>query len=143
MYNLSLIEECYTQYIRKLPHLLPEGIAKVNLQLLSDFHLLDHFFSEKALSESFTRFFHVVETPEKVTLVNDEFIIWIVPERQEKSQSTNVLIALNRKNIPEMEVAFSADGVYNNSGLILAILEKFLEEIQENEEILKQYRSAS
>jgi hypothetical protein len=51
-----------------------------------------------------------------------------------------VLIALNQKGIPRLELAFLTTDVYNTSKLVLRILEKFLHEIQENEESLRPYK---
>ena len=56
----------------------------------------------------------MIETTEKITLINDEFVIWIVPEKVNNSATTYTLIALNRNDGPQLEVTFITSGVYNN-----------------------------
>jgi len=77
-----------------------------------------------------------VESEEKLTLVNDEFIVWIVPEKLKSSSITFTLIALNKENDIQLELAFTTRGIYNNSHLVLRLLEKYLIDIQNTEEQL-------
>ncbi len=143
MHNLSVIEECYKRFIRKLPHLLHEGILDINLNLLKDMDLL-HFSGLKSIEdEVITRYFHVVETQEKITLINDEFIVWIIPNQDENNQRTSVLIALNKQPLPTLEMAFVTSGVYNTSWLVLRVLEKILDEIHETEQLIRSYQEAA
>ena len=89
--------------------------------------------AESVLSQQF----FVIEAPEKITLVNDQFIVWIMPEIAFDTSLTYVLIALNRgEQEPQLEAAFIASGIYNSSRLVLKILEKLLLDIQETEEAL-------
>lgn len=133
MYNPAQIEEYFKKYIHNLGQFLPDGVIEVDIDLLHRFDLLNY---EKKQDPSLTRYFHVIEAMDKITLINDQFIIWIVPETTERSSKTYVLIALNKKGIPELELAFVTSDVYNSSKLVLRILEKFLHEIQENEDLL-------
>lgn len=141
MYSALKIEKYFEKYIRNLTHWLPEGIVDVDIDLLRRFDLLDY--NSKKQDQLLTRYFHVVEGKDKITLVNDQFIIWIVPESTHRASRTYVLIALNREGTPYLELAFVTSDVYNSSKLVLRILEKFLFEIQENEESLKPYREVS
>lgn len=136
MFNAPLIEEHYKKFRTDLLTFLPEGIMEMNIETLHHLDLLDY---EKRKEENLTRYFHVLETEEKITLVNDQFIVWIVPENG-KEPKTLVLIALNLQGIPKLELAFLTSDVYNTSKLVLRILEKFLHEIQENEESLRPYK---
>ena len=142
MYNLSIIEECYRRYIKSLYYWIPEGIFSVDLTLLKKFDLL-HFQRPEIQESSLTRYFHIVESPEKITLINNDFVIWIMPDRIDHIPVTYTLIALNRGDYPKLEVAFIASGVYNTSKLVLQVLEKFLVEIQENEKILDQFQESA
>lgn len=138
VHNLSLIEECYQRFIKDLPFWVPEGIYFVNLELLHHFDLL-HFQPIRTKSQDpiITRYFHVVESSEKITLINNEFVIWIITDRAENRSVTYTLIALNpEEQEPHLEVAFIASGIYNTSLLVLKVLEKFLLEIQETESLL-------
>lgn len=140
MYNASHLEEHFKKYITDLSKWLPEGVINVDIETLHHFDLLNY---KKSYDSSLTRYFHVIESPEKITLVNDQFIVWIVPENSGGRSLTYVLIALNEKNTPRLELAFVTSDVYNTSRLVLRLLEKFLFEIQENEETLKPYKEAS
>lgn len=140
MYNASNLEEHFKKYIQNLSTWLPEGLTNIDIETLHHFNLLNY---KKSHDSSLTRYFHVIESPEKITLINDQFIVWIVPENHEGRSQTYVLIALNEKGIPRLELAFVTSDVYNTSRLVLRLLEKFLFEIQENEETLKPYKEAS
>lgn len=136
MFDPSLIEEHYKMFREKMLAFLPEGVILMDIEKLHELDLLDY---ELRQEEALTRYFHVMETAEKITLINDEFIVWIVPENDD-TPKTLVLIALNQKGIPRLELAFLTTDVYNTSKLVLRILEKFLYEIQENEESLRPYK---
>lgn len=143
MNNLTLIEESYKKFIKNLKSLIPEGIYQIDLQLLHRFDLL-HFQPTGELQDPLlTRYFHIIDAPEKVTLINDEFIVWIVPEKEENNLPiTSVLIALNKgEKEPQLELAFVASGAYNSTELIIKVLDKFLTEIQETERALELLRN--
>jgi hypothetical protein len=133
--NPLYLEDFYKKYMKEMSQWLPEGIIDVDLALLHRLGLLNHSSSDK-LQFSLTRYFHVLESPDKITLLNDEFVIWIVPEKVNNVPTTFTLIALNRPEGPQLETAFSTWGIYNSSRLVLRILEKFLYEIQETEDLL-------
>ena len=107
MDDISQLEKCYKNYIKNLHLLLPEGIVDRNLKLLQKFQLLN-FYIKNAKDPTLTRYFHVIETTDKITLVNDQFIVWIVPDKIHNIPVTYTLIALNKGEIPRLEVAFIA-----------------------------------
>jgi hypothetical protein len=129
------IETQYKKYIANLPESLPEGIVDVNIELLHRFNLL-HYHSIDKEYRPVTRYFQVNQTAEKITLINDQFVVWIVPDKVDNTPITYTLIALKNPEQLSLEVAFSTWGIYNNSRLVLRVLEKFLYEIQENEKVL-------
>jgi len=135
MDNISVLEVCYKKYISDLALWLPEGIVNVNLKLLYDMELLDYQ-NDDNHDPKLTRYFHVLETDEKITLINDEFVVWIVPDFVNEIPCTYTLIALNGEVQPKLELAFCTSGVYNTSKLVLRLLEKMLKDIQENEEFI-------
>lgn len=134
MDNIQVLEQCYKEYTKNLTEWIPDGVISVNLELLHRLDLLDQ--NTVDLSLGLTHYFQVIETFEKITLVNEKFVIWIVPELQNNQLVTFTLIALNSEKGPRLELAFSTSGVYNSSKLVLRVLEKFLLEIQENEELM-------
>jgi hypothetical protein len=140
MNNLSLIEEYFKKYISDLDQYLHDGVIDVSLDLLNTMGLLDFQHGVVKEDDSLTRYFHVIESIEKITLINEHFVIWIVPDSFEGKPVTYTLIALANPSGPQLEMAFCTAGVYNNSPLVLKILEKYLIEIQENESLIKNYK---
>ena len=138
MDSLPEIEECFKKFSKDLSLWLPDGLIQVDIKLLQELGLLD--FRDTLAETSFTRYFQVVESSEKITLVNEQFVIWIVPEKRENEPFTYVLIAINTPKEPHLELAFSVSGAYNTSRLVLRILEKYLLEIQENEDSLRSFK---
>lgn len=135
------LERRYQEYAHNLAAWVPEGIIEIDLPLLHHLHLL-HYYSIDSSDPGLTRYFQVMETYDKITLVNEQFVVWIVPEMAHQSPITYTLIALQTAQGPHLELAFVTRGVYNNSKLVLRVLEKFLWEIQENQEILERLEAA-
>lgn len=141
MDNISLLEECYKLYSKNLKAWLPEDIIDVDLEILWEMDLVEYL-DESNYDPSLTRYFHVIETEDKITLVNEDFVVWIVPEVVEGVPKTFTLIALNDRRHPKLTMAFTTKGVYNTSKLVLRVLEKYLKEIQENESSIKQFKDS-
>lgn len=135
MDKIAELDSSYEQFIHHLPELIPDGVVMVDLKLLQKLGLL-HEEIENDSSTSLTRFFHVVESKDKITLFNDQFVIWIVPEKLDNEPHTLVLVALDSHPKPKLEMAFSMSGIYNTSRLVLRVLERFLSDIQENEDLI-------
>ncbi len=136
MHDLNQIEEFFRTFSNNIQGAIPEGVVDINLNVLHRLDLLSYYLST-SYDPSLTRYFHVIETKEKITLINEQFIVWIVPERIGEVSLTYSIIALNKPEGPKLELAFCNSGVYNTSKLVLRILEKFLLEIQENEDVMK------
>lgn len=136
MNNLSLIEDYFQSYKQNLLHLLPEDIITVDLSILQHFGLLDDECNKPYKNPSLSQQFQIIESESKMTLINSQFLIWITSEKIEKIAGTWTLIALNG-NPPHLELAFVASGIYNHSRLVLRILERFLSEIEENEQVIQ------
>jgi len=144
MNNIDRLEAFYQKVSKNLSNWLPEGTVDVDIELLHTMNLLN--FEEIGPhddEQGLTRYFHVVETEEKITLMNEQFAIWIVPDHTADVPATFTLIALNDDKEPAVEMAFSVSGVYNTSRMVLRVLEKFLKDIVENEEAMNQLRKAS
>lgn len=136
MDDLNEIEEFFKKYSHNLRDAVPEGIIDVDLDILQKLDLLSYH-TPSSYDTSLTRYFHVIETVDKITLINEQFIVWIVPDKIEDVSVTYTMIALNLPSGPKLELVFSASGVYNTSKLVLRVLEKYLSEIQENEDFMK------
>lgn len=141
MNNPSNLEALYQRYMLNLSEWLPDGVIDINLEILHTLNLLNFHrgFEDSAL----TRYFQVVESEDKLTLVNEDFIIWIVPEKGNTFPITYTLIALNKEDEIHLELAFATSGVYNHSHLVLRLLEKYLLEIQIIEEQIAKLEQTS
>ncbi len=147
MDKITELDISYERFFNHLKEYIPEGIQEVNLEFLHRFHLLyNHTLHPSA---KLTRFFHVVETKEKVTLFNDQFVVWIVPEKTNEEATTLVLVGIQHPTQNEdsptsikLETAFSTYGVYNTSRIVLRVVEKILADIQENEEIISRLENS-
>lgn len=135
MDKIAELDSYYEIFMKNLPELIPDGIIEVDIHLLQKLELLTEE-DIAAVSPTLTRFFHVVESKEKITLYNDQFVIWVVPEKIQDEPTTIVLIAINDSSRPRLELAFATSGIYNTSRLVLRILEKLLAEIQETEDVI-------
>lgn len=140
MNNKSLLEEYYKKFINNI-HLLPsDSQINIDLSLLHHLNLLNYY-KKSSYDPSLTRYFQVLETEEKITLINEKFVVWIVPEKIGNQAQTFTLIALNTPEGPSLELVYVNSGVFNTSRLVLRVLEKFLREIEENEDLLNKYKT--
>lgn len=136
MINPLKLEEAYKEFSENFSKWVPDGIMDVNLSLLQEIGLLNCSELDPS-KENITQYFQVIETAEKVTLYNEQFGIWIVPQQQQnQSVTTLTFIALLTNNRPHLELVFSTTGVYNSPKFILKILQHFLSEVIDNEAII-------
>ena len=135
------LEESFNDLLANLPKKAPDGIMDVNVDLLNSLNLLDvqaldnhNFFTANAEQ------FYMIEQEEKLTLFNQDFVIWMLPSQAEEEPATYVFIAKNsEKAPPQLEIVFLAQGVYNTSWIVLSVLDAFLQEVKENEETLSEF----
>lgn len=140
MDNLSLIEDYFQSYKNDLTSYIPEDIITVDLSLLQRFGLLNED-EDPQETAALSHTFQIIESDTKMTLISPQFVIWITSEKIEGLGGTWTLIALNGKERPHLQLAFIASGIYNHSKLVLRILEKFITEIEENEELIHSLRN--
>ena len=136
MQNPAEIDNLYKQYMSNLADVAHDGIVNVDLSLLHELNLLDDADQIKEDPEDLTQYFHVIESPEKVTLFNEQFIVWIVPKTEQEVPLTFVLISLNSPSKNSLEVVFSTSGVYNTPKYVLKVLQYYLLDMLETEETL-------
>lgn len=137
MPNPATLENYYKRYVKNLNKWLPDGMIDVDIHVLQHLDLLHYHHNTYAQSDStLTRYFQVSESDGRLTLCNDQFVIWITPDRVDNVAITHTLIALNKDEDIHLELGFTTTGIYNHSHLVLRILEKFLMEIQETENVL-------
>jgi hypothetical protein len=137
MINPNVLEDAYKEFSKDLLKWVPDGIIQVDLKLLNDLNLLNNAELEHSISDDqLNHYFHIIETPEKVTLFNEQFAIWIVPQLVEETPTTTTLISLLQNNKPHLEIVYLTSGVYNTPKYILKVLQHFLAEVQDTEAVI-------
>jgi hypothetical protein len=136
MLNPNQIEESYKAFMADLPHCVHDGVFSVDLNFLHEIGLLETFQSSQEDADDLTQYFHVIENTEKVTLFNEQFIVWIIPKVDTENPITLVLIALNHNDKPQLEIVFTTCGVYNTPRYVLRVLQYFFLDMLETEATL-------
>ena len=135
MFGSEKLEELYQKFYTNLGNYLQDGIVKVDLTLLKRFNLLNRTpEEEKELQSQFPFYFHVIESSEKVTLFNNQFVVWITPQVVDELPVTLTIIALTHKDDLRLEIPFSTAGVYNTPKYVLKVLRHYLSEVIDTEE---------
>ncbi|MGB7978642.1 MAG: hypothetical protein WCF19_05730 [Chlamydiales bacterium] len=139
MLNPVQIEEAYKEFIGNLPNWAHDGVTSVDLKFLHDQGLLSSVLDDNSDADDLSQYFHVIESVEKVTLFNEQFLIWIIPKMEEETPLTYVLIALNHPEKAHLEIIFATRGVYNTPRYVLKILQHYLADMLETEETLTSF----
>lgn len=139
MLNPIQIEETYKEFMGNLPQWAHDGIISIDLSFLHEEGLLNSLHADQGEPDDLTQYFHVVESVEKVTLFNEQFIVWIVPKMDGDQPITYVLIALNQQEKAHLEIVFTTRGVYNTPKYVLKVLQHFLLDMLETEATVISY----
>ena len=139
MLNPVQIEEAYKQFVNDLPSWVHDGILSIDLQFLHEQGLVNSLHDNDDTTDDLTQYFHVIESVEKVTLFNDQFIVWIIPKMECEQPTTYVLIALNHPEKANLEIVFTTSGVYNTPRHVLKVLQHFLLDMLETEATLTSF----
>ncbi|MBJ7448790.1 MAG: hypothetical protein JHC93_00340 [Parachlamydiales bacterium] len=140
MINPVELESSYQEFMADLAHWIPDGPIHVDLEMLHSMGLVNaNLFEPDTAPAQGTEQFYVIETSEKLTLFNNEFSVWIVPRVVDQVSTTLTLVAVNHAGKPNLELVFLTSGVYNNSRLVLGILDYFLQEVKENEDMIVRF----
>jgi len=135
--NPIQLDQAYNEFISNLQSWIPEGIIEVDMALLEETGLLNYeSFEENKNQEQLPHYFHVIETSDKVSLFNHQFVIWIVPKIVDENPTTMVMIALIADKQPHLEIVFSTQGVYNTPKFVLRLLKYYLSEVIDTEEAI-------
>lgn len=132
------LEQCFTQFSHDLHKYAPDGIISVDLNFLHDLGLLDQGkLYQLPSGDELMHHFHVIETDEKVTLFNEHFVVWIVPQLIQQVPTTLTFIGRLVPNIePHLELIFSTTGVYNTPKFILKVVEQLLMDVVDTEALI-------
>lgn len=131
------LEEAFRDFNENFQKWVPDGIIDIDIELLCNIGFLrDAELDTDKDEEDVTQYFHVLETPDKITLYNEKFAIWIVPKTVETIPTTLTYISLLQKKKLALELIFSTSGVYNSPKFILKVLQYFLIEVIDTEEVI-------
>ncbi len=141
MINPTQLEEFYKKYTEDLSKWAPDGVVKIDLPILQSLNLLHCSELEMEDAEQeLTQMFNIIESPDKITLYNNDFAIWIVPDLLENVPVTFALIGQQQEKELRLEVVLSIGGPYNTPRLVLKILQKLLQDIQDNDKALNKLK---
>jgi hypothetical protein len=137
MLTPAQLEEAFVEFSQNLQKHAPDGVITVDLGLLHDLGLLQNGkIDQSASTDELMHYFHVLETADKVTLFNEQFVVWILPQVVQEIPLTLTFIGRLQSTKPNLELVFSTTGVYNTPKFILKVLEHFLTEVIDTEAII-------
>lgn len=142
MLNPLQIEEAFKEFMGDLPKCAHDGVIPINLNFLHEQGLLANWHAHDPDHDDLTQYFHVIESAEKVTLFNEQFVVWIIPRTDHNLPVTFVMIALAGQEKPHLEIVFTTSGVYNTPRYVLKILQHFLHDVVETEATLSSMEKA-
>ena len=118
----------------------PDGVVDINVKILHTLGLLSD--APPALLEApASSLLQAVESDGRITLFNEKFALWIVPQANTPVPTTVTFIARRAGEVFSPEVAFRTQGIHNRSKTILRIIDRFLAEIQETESVIAKLES--
>lgn len=130
------LEEAYQDFTKNFKKWAPDGIIEINLESLCEMGLLNRDDLDEEEPDDVTQYFHVTETPDKITLHNEKFAIWISPKLIDDIPTTHTYISQLHKNKPHLELVYATAGVYNTPKFILKVLQHFLIEVIDTDAVI-------
>lgn len=115
---------------------LPDGILDITIKTLNTLHLLKEEPSKEEIQPS--HLLQAVESEGRITLFNERFALWIVPQVGAEPSSTIVYIATHQEGDVKAELGFRTSGIHNKSKTILRLIDRFLADILETDSLLSQ-----
>lgn len=136
MVTIDQLDTYYQSLSQNTQELLPDGIIDVNIKTLQALRLLTE---EASGGEGTTaELLQAVETDGRITLFNERFALWIVPQVGASPSATVVYVATHQNEEVKAELGFRTSGIHNNSKTILRLIDRFLADIQETDSMLSQ-----
>jgi len=130
------LEEAFQNFNLNFKKWVPDGIIQINLESLCEMGLLNQEDFDEEEPDDVTQYFHVLETPDKITLLNEKFAIWIVPKMVGDVSTTHTYISQFQKEKPHLELVYETSGVYNNPKFILKVLQHFLIDVIDTDAVI-------
>lgn len=132
----SDLEKAYEEFSKNAQKWLPDGFIRINLETLCGMGLVNGKDFDHEEPDEVTHYFHVLETPDKITLHNEKFAIWIVPKLVDNTPLTHTYISQIRDSTPRLELVYENRGIYNSPKFILKILQYFLIETIDTDAVI-------
>ena len=105
MYDPILVEHHYQSFVSDVKSNIPDGVLKITDDILEQYQIsLDNDDYDDPVKPYC--YFYVVENTDKITLVNNDFIVWIVPKVLDLQAVTFILVGL-RDNPPTSTTSWS------------------------------------
>lgn len=136
---MASIEEldAFFEYLQtNAAELLPDGLLDVNIKTLHALHLLSDDTPDTEPAPV-AHLLQAIESGGKITLFNERFVLWIVPQQEAHPPTTVIYVAQRtEENGIKPELGFRTAGIHNRSKTILRLIDKFLTDIQETDSFL-------
>lgn len=133
MISLFRVEQAFLVLIANLPHFLHEKVIQVDPHQLRILGLDDQqLLLPPDQKYSYCRFC-VIEAKGKLTLINEMFVVWIVPRWNSAKGQTLVVVATCQTGDIQPITAFTLAGWRNTPNAVLKVLEGVLIDIREND----------
>ena len=130
------LEEAFKDFTQNFKKWAPDGVIQIDLEALCEMGLLNREDFDHEEPDEVTHYFHVLETPDKITLHNEKFAIWIVPKMIDNVSITHTYISQLLKAKLRLELVFATSGVYNSPKFILKVLQHFLLEVIDTDKMI-------
>lgn len=137
MVSIEQLDIFFDHLTKNTKDLLPDGILDINIKTLHTLQLLSEESSMDEIPES--HLLQAVESEGKITLYNDRFALWIVPQVGASPSATVVYVATHNDAGVRAELGFRTTGVHNKSKTILRLIDKFLIDIQDTDSIIASF----
>jgi hypothetical protein len=139
--SIEQLDAFFQKLSTQTGELFPDGIVDINIKVLHDLHLLSE--DPPTIHEAPpSSLLQAIESEGKITLYNEKFALWIVPQANTFPPTTITFIARKSGETITPEVAFRTQGIHNRSKTILRVIDRFLTEIQETESVIARLEEA-
>jgi hypothetical protein len=136
--SIEQLDAFFEYLLSHTSELLPDGILEINLKTLHSLHLLSDENGVPGGAPPST-LLQAIESGGKITLYNERFALWIVPQKNADPSSTVVFIARRTDDGLRPEAGFRTTGIHNRSKTILRLIDRFLADIQETETVISKF----
>ena len=130
------LENAYQEFTENFAKWAPDGIIQIDLEALCEMGLLNKEDFDEENPDEVTEYFNVLETPDKITLYNEKFAIWVVPKMINDISTTHTYISQIQRDEFHLELVYATEGVYNSPKFILKVLQHFLIEVIDTDKMI-------